>query len=154
MMAPPIHTTVAHRPVGHILWMSTEPQTLEEVSMSTPRSIRNVIGATAIASLLSIAAASTPAAAASLFFFKGPTKASNERVCLTFARDQARRHNLQHIEHNNLAVSGTRGDFFAVMTCVGTTVVVMVAGNTGENGSPLAQELFDAIRHEICIDGC
>jgi hypothetical protein len=41
-----------------------------------------------------------------------------------------------------------------VMTCVGKVVVVMVAGDSGTNGSPLAKELFDAVRSEGCIDTC
>ena len=40
------------------------------------------------------------------------------------------------------------------MTCVGKVVVVMVSGDPGTNGSPLAQELFDNVRRETCIDGC
>jgi hypothetical protein len=121
--------------------------------MSHP-TIWRVVKTTAIVALLSLASSTQSAAAASLFFFKGPTKAPNERVCMNFAQDQAARHNLQNISRNNLAVGGTRGDFFAVMTCVGTVIVVMVAGNTGENGSPLAEELFDAVRREQCIDAC
>ncbi len=112
----------------------------------------NAIRGTVIAGLLSIVFSTTPAAAASFFYFKDPTKAPNERIC--FAADQARRHNLQNIKQDNLGVGGTRDNFFAVMTCVGTVVVVMVAGDTGTNGSPLAQELFDAVRRETCIDAC
>ena len=85
---------------------------------------------------------------------KGASKAPNERVCLGFARDQATRHRLQNIKHDNLGVGGSRDNFFAVMTCVGNVIVVMVAGDTGTNGSPLAKELFDAVRGEGCIDGC
>lgn len=121
--------------------------------MSDP-TMWNVIKATAIAGVLSAAGLPQPASAASLFFFKGATKAPNERVCTGFAQDQAARHNLQNIKRDNLGVGGTRGDFFVVMTCVGNVIVVMVAGNTGENGSPLAQELFDAVRREQCIDAC
>jgi hypothetical protein len=101
-----------------------------------------------------VAALSVPASAASLFYFKGPTKAPNERVCLSFARDQAGRHNLQNVKHDNLGVGGTRDNFFAVMTCVGTVIVVMVSGDTGTDGAPLAKELFDAVQREQCIDGC
>jgi len=71
---------------------------------------------------------------------------------LSFARDQATKHGLQNIKQDNIGVSGIRDNFFAVMTCVGTVIVVTVAGDTGENGSPLAQELFDAIRREHCTD--
>ncbi len=115
---------------------------------------RNGIRETLVASLLSITAYSSPASAASLFYFKGPTKAPNEHMCPSFARDQASRHNLQNIKHDNLGVGGTRDNFFAVMTCVGNVVVVMVSGDTGTDGGPLAKELFDAVRGEICIDGC
>jgi len=121
--------------------------------MSNP-AVRSGIGGLLIACSLSITALWTPASAASLFYFKGPTKAPNERVCLSFARDQATRHNLQNIKHDNLGVGGTRDNFFAVMTCVGNVVVVMVSGDTGTDGSPLAKELFDAVRSEICIDTC
>lgn len=121
--------------------------------MSIP-AIWNAVTGTVIASLLSIALSTTPAAAASFFFFKGPTRAPNERVCLRFAADQARRHNLQNIKQDRLGVSGTRDNFFAVMTCVGKVVVVMVSGDSGTNGSPLAQELFDAVRRDVCIDAC
>jgi len=96
----------------------------------------------------------TAASAASLFYFKGPTKAPNERVCLSFAMDQATRHNLQNVKRDNLGVGGTRENLFAIMTCVGNVVVVMVAGDPGTNGEPLARELFDAVRLETCIDQC
>ena len=120
--------------------------------MFSVKLMRNVTAATAIAGLLSIAALSTPASAGSLFFFKGQTKAPRETKCLSFALDAARKQGLQNIQHDNLAVSGTSGDLFAVMTCVGTVVVVMVAGNTGANGKPLAQALFDAVRRIQIID--
>jgi len=116
--------------------------------------VRNGIRGALAASVLAIAASSTPAIAASLFYFKGPTKAPNERICLSFARDQANRHNLQNIKQDNLGIGGTRDNFFVVMTCVGKVVVVMVAGDSGTNGSPLAKELFDAVRNEGCIDTC
>ncbi len=109
------------------------------------------------ASIMIVAAVVTPslpASAASLFYFKGPTKAPNEHMCLSFARDQASRHNLQNIKHDNLGVGGTRDNFFAVMTCVGTVIVVMVSGDTGTDGAPLAKELFDAVQREQCIDAC
>ena len=64
--------------------------------------------------------------------------------------DAARKSNLSNIQHNNLAVSGVRGDLFAVITCVGSTVVVMVAGNT--DGKPLAEELFNEVTRIHCID--
>jgi hypothetical protein len=120
--------------------------------MFSVRLTRNVTAATAIAGLWSIAALSTPASAGSLFFFKGQTKAPRETTCLSFALDAARNQHLQNIRHDNLAVSGTAGDLFAVMTCVGTFVVVMVAGNTGENCKPLAQALFDEVRRIQNID--
>jgi hypothetical protein len=104
--------------------------------------------------LLLAAVSAAPAPAASFFYFKGPTKAPRESVCLSFAFDQARRHNLQNISRNNLGVSGARNNFFVNITCVGTFVIVMVAGDTGTNGSPLAQELFDAVRRTGCIDEC
>ena len=66
----------------------------------------NAIRGTVIAGLLSIVFSTTPAAAASFFNFKGPTKAPNERICLSFAADQARRHNLQNIKQDNLGVRG------------------------------------------------
>ena len=116
--------------------------------------ISNGLKAACTATLLSIAVSNTPASAASLYYFKGPTKAPNERVCLNFAGDQASRHNLQNIKKDNLGVAGTRGDLYAAMTCVGTVVVVMVTGDGAANGSPLAQELFDAVRGEICMDAC
>jgi hypothetical protein len=121
--------------------------------MSNPVMRDGIRGALA-ACVLAITASSTPATAGSLFYFKGPTKAPNERVCLSFARDQANRHNLQNIKQDNLGVGGTRDNFFVVMTCVGKVVVVMVAGDSGTNGSPLAKELFDAVRSEGCIDTC
>ena len=112
------------------------------------------IGFFVVAGLFSIAASTTPVSAASLFYFKGETKAPNERVCLSFARDQAGRHNLQNVKSDRLGVGGTRDNFFAVMTCVGNVVVVMVSGDSGTDGGPLAKELFDAVRSEGCIDGC
>lgn len=116
--------------------------------------MRTGISGALIAFSLSITVLSIPASAASLFYFKGPTKAPNERVCLSFARDQASRHNLQNIKHDNLGVGGTRDNFFAVMTCVGNVIVVMVSGDTGTDGGPLAKELFDAVQREQCIDAC
>jgi hypothetical protein len=107
-----------------------------------------------IYSLLSLLVQVIPANAASLFYLKGPTKAPNERVCLSFALDQAKRHNLQNINHDNVGVGGTRDNFFVVMTCVGNVVVVMVSGDAGTNGNPLAQELFNAVRSEGCFDTC
>jgi hypothetical protein len=114
----------------------------------------NAIRGAVIAGLLSIAVSTTPAFAASLFYFKGQTRAPNERVCLRFALEQASKHDLQNIKHDNLGVGGTKGNFFVVMTCVDAVVVVMVAADGGENGRPLAQELFDAVRREVCIDAC
>ncbi len=112
------------------------------------------LGAVLVSGLFSFIALSDTASAASLFYFKGGTKAPNERVCLSFAKDQASRHNLQNVKSDRLGVGGTRDNFFAVLTCVGNVVVVMVSGDTGTNGSPLAKELFDAVRGETCIDGC
>jgi len=106
--------------------------------------MRNSLKGAINAGILSVAAFNTPASAASLFYFKGPTEAPNERVCLSFARDQAGRHNLQNIKQDNLGIGGTRDNFFVVMTCVGNVVVVMVSGDAGTNGSPLAKELFKA----------
>ncbi len=116
--------------------------------------MRNFFIEAVVGGFLSIAAFNTTASAASLFYFKGPTKAPNERVCLSFARDRAGRHNLQNIKQDNLGVGGTRDNFFVVITCVGKVVIVMVSGDTGTNGSPLANELFDAVRSEGCIDTC
>jgi hypothetical protein len=125
----------------------------KEVPMSNP-TVRIPVRGALLGLAVSVAALSMPASAASLFYFKGPTKAPNERVCLSFARDQAGRHNLQNIKHDNLGVGGTRDNFFAVMTCVGTVIVVMVSGDTGTDGTPLAKELFEAVQREQCIDGC
>ena len=92
--------------------------------------MRNGIRGVLVACVLSTTAYSTPASAASLFYFKGPTKAPNERICLSFARDQASGHNLQNIKQDNLGVGGTRDNFFVVMSCVGKVIVVMVAGDS------------------------
>jgi hypothetical protein len=116
--------------------------------------ISNGLKGACTAGLLSMAISTTSASAASLFYFKGPTKAPNERVCLNFASDQASRHNLQNIKKDNLGVGGTRDNLFAVMTCVGSVIVVMVTGDGAANGSPLAKELFDAVRGEVCMDAC
>jgi hypothetical protein len=117
------------------------------------KTFRNV-AAISVAVSFAMLASGTSVPAASLFYFKGATKAPNERVCLSFARDQAGRHNLQNVKSDRLGVGGTRDNFFAVMTCVGNFVVVMVSGDTGTDGSPLARELFDAVTREACIDGC
>jgi hypothetical protein len=97
-----------------------------------------------------IAASTTPASAACLFFFKGQTRAINEEVCLDLAENSAKGGNpqgieLQNVKRDDLQVSGTQGELFAVITCVGTFVVVMVAGNPGRDCRPLAQQLFDSI---------
>jgi len=41
----------------------------------------------------------------------------------------------------------------AIVTCVGVVTVVMVSGDSGTNGEPLAKQLFAGIRGEVCIDG-
>lgn len=105
-----------------------------------------------ITGLPSITVLTMPTSAASLFYFKGPTRAQNERACLSFAVDQARGHHLQNVKLDNLGVAGTRDNLFIAMTCVGTVVVVMVVGDPGTNGAPIAQELFNAVRGEGGID--
>ena len=114
----------------------------------------NVVRMSVIAGALSIATSPSPASAANLFFFKGPGQAPNERICLMFARDEAKIHNLQNIKQDRIGITGIRDNFIAFMTCVGTVVVVTVAGDADQDPRPLAQELFDAIRHDICIDEC
>jgi hypothetical protein len=99
-------------------------------------------------------ATAMPASAASFFWFKGPTKAPREKVCLSFARDQAKRAGLQDIKVDALSVSGTKNGSFAIITCVGVVTVVMVSGDNGTDGGPLAKQLFTGMRGEACIDGC
>ena len=118
------------------------------------RPIRRFAVRTIAAGFVLAGASAGPAPAASFYYFKGPTKAPNERVCLRFAFDQAGGHRLQTISRNNLGVAGSRDNFFVNMTCVGNVVIVMVAGDSGTNGSPLARELFDAVRGETCFDAC
>lgn len=101
-----------------------------------------------------MAATAMPASAASFFWFKGPTKAPREKVCLSFARDQAKRAGLQGIKIDALSVSGTKNGSLAIITCVGVTTVVMVSGDNGTDGGPLAKQLFTGMRGEVCIDGC
>lgn len=109
-------------------------------------------GAVIIAGCLSITAFTAPASAAALFVHRGPTKAPGENTCLGFALDAAKRQHLQNIEHKNSAVSGARADKFVVMTCVGTTVVIAVAGDHAEEVKPLADALFDEIGRIQTID--
>src|SRR6266567_7883809 len=104
-----------------------------EEHMSDAMRIRIRVIFASIMIVAAVVTPSLPASAASLFYFKGPTKAPNERICLSFARDQASRHNLQNIKQGNLGVGGTRDNFFVVMSCVGKVVVVMVAGDSGTN---------------------
>jgi hypothetical protein len=118
------------------------------------KSTKRFLAAVFIAGPLSSLVPVGPSLPASLYYYKGPTKAPNERVCLSFARDQARRHSLHNIKQDNLGVGGTRDGLFAVLTCVGNVVVVMVAGDDGANGAPLGKELFDAVRLETCFDSC
>ena len=123
----------------------------EEASMS--RRVRSIVYAVAIAGL-AMTATAAPASAASFFWFKGPTKAPREKVCLSFAKDQARRAGLQDIKVDALSVSGTKNGSLAIITCVGVVTVVMVSGDSGTNGGPLAKQLFTGMRGEVCIDGC
>jgi hypothetical protein len=99
-------------------------------------------------------ATALPASAASFFWFKGPTKAPREKVCLSFAKDQARRAGLQDVKVDALSVSGTKNGSLAIITCVGVVTVVMVSGDNGTDGGPLAKQLFTGMRGEACIDGC
>lgn len=117
------------------------------------RRVRSIVCAVAIAGL-AMTAIAAPASAASFFWFKGPTKAPNERVCLSFAKDQARRFGLQNVKVDALSVSGTKDNSLAILTCVGVVTVVMVSGDNGTNGEPLAKQLFTGMRGEVCIDGC
>jgi len=45
-------------------------------------------------------------------------------------------------------------EFLAIITCVGVVTVVIVSGDSGTNGEPLAKQLFTGMRGEVCIDGC
>jgi hypothetical protein len=117
------------------------------------RRVRSIMCAVAIAGL-AMTTTAAPASAASFFWFKGPTKAPREKVCLSFARDQASRAGLQDIKVDALSVSGTKNGSLAIITCVGVVTVVMVSGDNGTNGEPLAKQLFTGMRGEGCIDGC
>jgi hypothetical protein len=117
------------------------------------RRVRSIMCAVAIAGL-AMTTTAAPAPAASFFWFKGPTKAPREKVCLSFARDQASRAGLQDIKVDALSVSGTKNGSLAIITCVGVVTVVMVSGDTGTDGQPLAKQLFTGMRGEVCIDGC
>ena len=116
------------------------------------KSTKRFLAAVFIAGPLSSLVPVGPSLPASLYYYKGPTKAPNERVCLSFARDQAKRPSLQNIKQDNLGVGGTRGGLSAGSPRVGS--VVMVAGDDGANGAPLGKELFDAVRLETCFDSC
>ncbi len=109
-------------------------------------------GALTIVGCLSITAVSVPASAAALFVHRGPTKAPGENTCMGFALDAAKRQHLQNIEHKNSAVSGAMADKFVVMTCVGTTVVIAVAGDHAQEVKPLADALFAEISRIQNID--
>ena len=105
-----------------------------------------------ITAILVLATSATSASAASLSFFKGRSKASSERMCLSFAGDQAKRAGLQNLKSDKLSVSGTKNNFEVILTCVGTFIVVMVAGDGGNDGGPLAKQLFNAVLGEQTID--
>jgi hypothetical protein len=120
--------------------------------MSGAKSAWNLGGAMTIASLLSIATLIMPAFAAALFVHKGPTKAPGENTCLGFALDAASHQHLQKIQHSNGSVSGAKDDKFVVMTCVGSVVVVSVAGDHPQEVGPLADALFDDISRMVKID--
>jgi hypothetical protein len=117
------------------------------------KTFRSTACAIAMAGATMVATA-IPASAASFFWFKGPTKAPREKVCLSFARDQASRAGLQDIKVDALSVSGTKNGTLAIITCVGVVTVVMVSGDNGTDGGPLAKQLFTGMRGETCIDGC
>jgi hypothetical protein len=111
-----------------------------------------VLSRALVAALFVLVASAPSASAASLFFFKGKSKAPNEKICLSFATDQAKRLGLQNVKSDKLSVSGNKSNFEAILTCVGTFIVVMVAGDTGTDGGPLAKQLFDAVKGEQIID--
>jgi hypothetical protein len=71
---------------------------------------------------------------------------------MNFAAAVARNQNLQNVQRNQLDVSGTRGNAIAAVTCIGNFAVVMVASDMEGEGRLLAQELFDGMKRERCID--
>jgi len=105
-----------------------------------------------IASCLSVAALTMPASAAALFVHTGPTKAPGPNTCVGFAVDAANHQHLQNIRHDNSSVSGAKGDKFVAITCVGTVVVIAVAGDHPPEVKPLADAIFDDISRMIKID--
>ena len=58
---------------------------------------------------------------------------------MSFAKDQARRAGLQDVKVDALSVSGTKNGSLAIITCVGVVTVVMVSGDNGTDGGPLAK---------------
>ena len=109
-------------------------------------------GAMTIVGCLSIAALTMPASAAALFVHTGPTKAPGPNTCLGFALDAANHQHLQNIQHNNSGVSGAKADKFIVITCVGTVVVISVAGDHPQEVKPLADAIFEDISRMVKLD--
>jgi hypothetical protein len=116
-------------------------------------SMKMFILSTAFATMAAISVASTtPASAASLFVHKGATKAPGENTCLGFAFDAATHEHLQNIQHSNILVSGAKADKFVVMMCVGSTVIISVAGDHPEEVKPLAEALGADISRMVKFD--
>jgi len=114
--------------------------------MARVKSVWNLGGATIIASLVSIAASTIPPSAAVALFVKvGPTNAPGPNRCLGFAADAARDERLQNIQNKNGLVSGVRDDKSVVMVCVGTVVVISVAGDRQPEVGQLAEDIFKHI---------
>ena len=99
----------------------------------------------AIASCLSIGASIMPASAAALFVTMGQTKAKGPNTCVGFAVEAANNQHLQNISHNNVGASGAKADKFIVITCVGTVVVISVAGDHAPEVKPLAEAILQDI---------
>jgi hypothetical protein len=87
----------------------------QEISMSN-LAIGAIVRRSFITALFVFAASASSASAASLFFFKGNSKASSEKICLSFATDQAKRLGLRDVKSDKLSVSGNKNNFTAILT--------------------------------------
>src|SRR3712207_5099948 len=93
--------------------------------------------------LLAVASSSVSAGAATLWFYKGSTNAPGENMCASFAEGAFQKERVRGIKREGTTVSGFQGPFFAIATCVGKVVVVMVSADPGADGNALAKAIFE-----------
>lgn len=119
---------------------------------STP-TLRSVVLLGALSLSLSMPSIS---AAVSLYWSKGPVRASSPKSCFEFANKSMHDQGFQNIRRSNLEVAGSRQGVYASVTCIGTTpkatVVVMAAGDDALATTSARDVLFNQITRMVIID--